>query len=203
MLIFRPHLVLTQDQQYAFTCSVDSKNEMEAPRSPEERMLMAARFLRPPVLEVRVLGLKGEAVQAAKDGWRFGGFINFGRTDLAGWKCALVMGLDVRVLPVMDLLDVVEAEEMFDGAQQGSSEAERRFHKPEDEGSNPSPAPIDLPEAARRVVDAEAILGDLSSGFWVSVLDRESAEFKEDARMGQRVLSYWRKFSGSKDEGGR
>lgn len=37
---------------------------------------------------------------------------------------------------------------------------------------------------------AEDILGDLATGFWVSILDM--ADGPVSVRMGQRVLNYWR-----------
>lgn len=102
---------------------------------------MVARFVRPPVLEARIVGLKGEGVQRAQDGWRFGGFVNFGRSDFAGWKVALVLGMEVSLLPVLDILEIEESLEGDVEELQVSSGVEREFHKLEVGGSTPPPAP--------------------------------------------------------------
>ena len=51
--------------------------------------------------------------------------------------------------------------------------------------------------ASDRLRQAEDILGDLATGFWVSILDM--ADGPVSVRMGQRVLRYWQ--IGDNDEG--
>jgi len=43
----------------------------------------------------------------------------------------------------------------------------------------------------QRLIEAEDILSDLSTGFWISTLDDTDAPVNE--KMGQRVLNYWKK----------
>jgi len=44
---------------------------------------------------------------------------------------------------------------------------------------------------SQRLIEAEDILSDLSTGFWVSTLD--DADVPVNVKMGQRVLNYWKK----------
>jgi len=48
---------------------------------------------------------------------------------------------------------------------------------------------------SQRLIEAEDILSDLSTGFWVSTLDDSDAPVNE--KMGQRVLNYWKKQNGA------
>ena len=44
---------------------------------------------------------------------------------------------------------------------------------------------------SQRLIEAEDILSDLSTGYWVATLDDADAPVNE--KMGQRVLNYWKK----------
>ena len=47
-------------------------------------------------------------------------------------------------------------------------------------------------ERDERLRQAEEILSDLATGYWVAVLDDRDDPVRE--KMGQRVLNYWRTF---------
>jgi hypothetical protein len=52
---------------------------------------------------------------------------------------------------------------------------------------------LELLDNKQHLIEAEDILGDLSSGYWVSVLDQNDDPV--DFKIGQRVLNYWKTFN--------
>ena len=54
-----------------------------------------------------------------------------------------------------------------------------------------SRTPESAGSVSQRLIEAEDILSDLSTGYWISVLD--DADAPVNVKMGQRVLNYWKK----------
>jgi hypothetical protein len=52
-----------------------------------------------------------------------------------------------------------------------------------------------IEELKRRIIDAEDILSDLATGYWHCVLNQMDNPVEN--KMGDRVLEYWRQFSGN------
>ena len=86
--------------------------------------------------------------------------------------------------------------DFIDHMSDGPSDARREM---EDGGwtiggraSGSCPAHSSADERDQRLMLSEAILSDLSTGYWVAILDDNDDPVKE--KMGQRILNYWRKW---------